>query len=124
MTDQDARDRLARAVRADRLRAYGTVEKARAVAGVSRGSWDAVEAGKPVREFTLAAVERALQWPAGHAEAILTGEEEAGVEPSDLRRAILASDDLDPDIKAAMLDLLDGRRPPRPTDPTVESDTA
>lgn len=56
------------------MRKFKTVDRARIAAEVSRGTWDAVEKGKPVKDFSLAAIEEALDWPAGHALAILTGE--------------------------------------------------
>jgi hypothetical protein len=104
MAKQTDRERLARAVRADRLRVYGTVEKARMAADISRGAWDHVEAGDPVREFTLAAVERALGWPQGRADTILN---ERSEQP-DLRQKITESS-LDPETKAAILNMLDQR---------------
>lgn len=116
MPDEVDRKRLADAVRRDRLRLYGTVEKARLMAEISRGAWDHVESGDPVREFTLAAVERALGWDQGRSDEILRGES-VPVGESPLRRAILESRDIDDDIRAALLDLLDSRRPaPHPRD--------
>lgn len=56
------------------MRKFRTVDAARIAAKVSRGTWDNVEKGKPIKDFSLAAIEEALDWPAGHARAILTGE--------------------------------------------------
>lgn len=52
---------------------FGTVDKARTAAEVSRGAWDRVEQGKSVKDFTLTAIEKALGWPPGRAVAILEG---------------------------------------------------
>lgn len=75
MNEQTNRDRLAQAVKAARLRKFKTVDSARIAAGVARGTWDNVEHGKPVKEFSLAAIEEALDWPVGHALAMLRGDE-------------------------------------------------
>ena len=74
MNEQPGRDALGREVRAARIRKYRTVTKAHQAAGMSRGAWEAVEKGQPVKGFTLAAVEQALDWPQGHADKLLTGE--------------------------------------------------
>ena len=99
---------MALAVQADRGRIYRTVDKARIAAGISRGAWEKVEAGASVKVFTLAAVEEALNWPAGRAARIIAGTDE-GAEPTadvDLRQYIL-NKDLPRHIKSAMIALLD-----------------
>lgn len=73
MNSQENRDRLAREVKVARLRKFKTVDRARIAAGVSRGTWDNVERGDPVKEFSLAAIEEALDWHPGRALSILTG---------------------------------------------------
>lgn len=115
MPDESDRKRLAEAVRRDRLRIYGTVEKARLIAEISRGAWDHVESGDPVREFTLAAVERTLGWHQGRADEILRGES-AAPDMSPTRRAILEDPDLDDEHRAALLALFD--RPETPSPPS------
>ncbi|MFL6061254.1 MAG: hypothetical protein ACJ72E_08485 [Marmoricola sp.] len=77
MNTQEDRDRLAREVKAARLRKFKTVDRARIAAAVSRGAWDNVERGDSVKDFTLASIEEALGWPEGRALAILSGEDGA-----------------------------------------------
>lgn len=71
MNSQEKRDRLAREVKVARLRKFKTVDRARIAARVSRGTWDNVERGDSVKDFSLAAIEEALDWPAGYALSIL-----------------------------------------------------
>lgn len=106
--EQAGRDRLAAAVIADRERLYRSVEKARTAIDppISRGSWDSVEAARPVKPFTLTAVDQVLHWPAGRARRILSGDQEA-----DLRGEIEASN-LSEAAKAHILAALDESDPP------------
>lgn len=75
VNEEANRAALGRLVKRDRLRIHKTVDKARASVGISRGAWDNVEAGRSVKEVTLASVEDALGWPTGRAARILSGEE-------------------------------------------------
>lgn len=76
MNSQENRDRLAREVKVARLRKFKTVDSARIAAKVSRGTWDSVEKGDSVKEFSLASIEEALDWPPGYALALLEGHDE------------------------------------------------
>lgn len=104
----EGRRRLAVLVAADRGRIYRTVDRARIAAKVSRGTWDSVEAARPVKDFSLSAIEEALGWPAGRAQRILRGDESTGELPpeSDLRRHVLSAELPEP-VRRAMLALLD-----------------
>jgi hypothetical protein len=95
VNEQENRERLAQAVKAARMRLYRTVDRARITAGVSRGTWDSIEQGKPVKEFSLGPVEEALGWPQGRALAILAGEdgESATTGRDELREAARAARD-------------------------------
>lgn len=73
VNESEARRKLAQHIKSDRIEQYGTVEKARRAAEVSRGSWDAAEAGKPVKEFTLNRIAKALGWEMGEAQRALAG---------------------------------------------------
>lgn len=109
MNETEGRKRLALAVAADRGRIYRTVDAARIAAKVSRGTWDKVEAGERVKDFTLASVEEALGWPAGRARAIIDGRESEVPASSDaeLRQVVLDDASLAPHYKRAILALLD-----------------
>lgn len=73
MTAEDQRLRLAYLV-ADRRKALGMSKEAAArVAEISRITWRKVENGESVRDITYAAVDRALNWTSGSAEAALDG---------------------------------------------------
>lgn len=100
MNEQRNREQLGKMVKADRMRLYRTVDKARIAAKISRGAWDHVEQGKPAKDFTLGAIEEALGWPAGRAQAVLEGE---GV--SDIERAVLDSG-LSPGARDAILEIV------------------
>lgn len=73
VNEDRGRQRLAEAVTAERKRRYRTVTKAHNAAGISRGAWESVEAGKRVKGPTLTAVEIALDWPIGQAERVIEG---------------------------------------------------
>lgn len=64
---------LGRLVKRERLSKFGTVDSARAAAQVSRGAWDNVEAGRRVKDFTLAAIEKALGFRSGSFEDMVAG---------------------------------------------------
>ena len=89
---------LAERVRADRLSAGLTQAQAAARGGCATETWKAAEKGKKVpREFTMAAIERALGWAPGTASALVRGEEAPAVaqpsvntEVADSLRAIRA----------------------------------
>lgn len=72
--EADGLKRLSYAVVAARGRKFKTVDRARIAAGVARGTWEAVENGRRVRPFSLAAIEEALDWEPGHAQQIINGE--------------------------------------------------
>jgi hypothetical protein len=92
-------ERLAELVREARVRRYRTVDKARAVAGISRGAWDNVEHGKPAKPLTYTGVELALGWEYGSCLRILAGGEPSapGRTAEDLRRRYpsLSEDDVE-----------------------------
>lgn len=73
MNEQAGRDVLAAEVKRARKKLFRSVDEARNAAHISRGAWDSVEKGNPVKEFTLTAIEKALKWPTGHAEDLLAG---------------------------------------------------
>lgn len=73
VNEQEGRVALADQVRAARKRMYRTVTKAVANSEASRGAWDAVEGARPVKDFTLTAIEVTLGWPEGYATALLEG---------------------------------------------------
>ena len=100
MSSDDGRRRLGLQVRAERMKRYRTVDKARIEADISRGAWEHVESGKPVKEFTLGAVEQALGWDAGRAQRIIDG-----ADLGDVEAAILASD-MAPETKEAALRIM------------------
>lgn len=80
MTDETLRERLGALVARDRRQLYGTVDKARIAAKINTATWNKVEAGKPVAERSLTAVQRALNWPPDRALQILAGAELSGAE--------------------------------------------
>lgn len=100
MSEQQNREQLGKMVKADRMRLYRTVDKARIAAKVSRGSWDNVEQGKPVKDFTLGAIEEALGWPPGRAQSVIEGEA-----VSDFERVVMESG-LRPKARAAVLEIV------------------
>lgn len=106
MNEKESRQRLAAAVKADRMRLHRTVDAARVAAHISRGAWENVEAGRSVKEFTLGAIEQALEWPAGKAQSILDGTSESAVE------AAIQDSDLRPEIKARLLRIIADELPP------------
>jgi hypothetical protein len=73
VNEQANRDQLATAIEAARLRKFKTISKACVVAGVARGTWEKAERGEKIKTFSLAAIEEALDWPTGQAQAILDG---------------------------------------------------
>lgn len=112
VNEDEGRKRLARAVAVDRARIFGTVDRARIMAGVSRGTWDKVEAGGRVRDYSLASIEKALDWPPGRAMALIHGDESGGVAsppsaPASGLRQSVEEAELPAGIKRAMLALLD-----------------
>lgn len=113
MSEDEGRKRLAEEVKAARGRKYRTVERARAAVRISRGAWDAVENGKPVKPFTLAAVEDALGWPAGRAQQIIAGQD---VGQDDELRGLIAASGHPEHVKRAMLELLDDAAAPPGTE--------
>jgi transcriptional regulator with XRE-family HTH domain len=92
VNEQANRQRLAKAVKAARLRKFKTVDRARIAAGVSRGTWENVERGDSVKEFSLASIEEALDWPEGRALEILAGNTPGDVTREPGRLADLLSD--------------------------------
>lgn len=112
MNVQNNRKRLGKMVKADRMRLYRTVDKARIKANVSRGAWDNVEKGKPAKDFTLGAIEDALGWPAGRAQSIIDGGD-----ASDLERTI-ANSILSPKAIEQILEIV--RRETKPPTPPKE----
>lgn len=94
--NDEGRRRLGNAVRADRMRKYRTVDAARIAAKISRGAWDNVEQGKPVKDFTLGAIEDALDWPAGRAHELLYGVEGAPQLPPEIEAGLA---DLSPEVR-------------------------
>lgn len=73
MNEDENRRSLGRFVKRERLAKFKTVDRARAVADVSRGAWDNVEAGRKVKDFTLAAIEQALGHQPGLYDAVIAG---------------------------------------------------
>lgn len=67
------RDVLAQRVKDARRKKFRTVDGARVAAQVARGTWEKVEKGEPVKDFSLAAIESALGWESGTAASILEG---------------------------------------------------
>lgn len=91
MNGDAGRKRLGDAVKAARSRQFRTIERAKAAAEISRGAWEKVERGDSVRPYTLSAVEVALEWPAGRAQAIIDGDPVPGrdEELASLRSSLL-----------------------------------
>lgn len=110
MNENEGRRRLAAAVKADRMRLHRTVDAARMKVGISRGAWENVEAGRSVKEFTLGAIEEALEWPAGKAQRILDG-----VGESELETAVRQSG-LSLENKEQILRIIAGDNPPPPNE--------
>lgn len=103
--DQGLR-RLAREVKAARVKKFRTVDKARIAAGISRGAWDNVEHGRPAKELTYMAIEDALDWPAGHCLELIAGDVVPGeVVPEDVEASIRASG-LPPSAQERLLGVL------------------
>lgn len=100
MNSDEGRRRLGREVRAERVKRFRTVDRARIAAGISRGAWDNVERGESVKDFTLAAIELALEWPPGRAQDIIDGA------PIDSIEATVEASNLPPETKARVLGLL------------------
>lgn len=73
VNESDYRAVLAERVKATRRAKYRTVDAARNAAGVARGTWEKAERGDPIKDFSLAAIERALGWEPGYAVEILNG---------------------------------------------------
>ncbi len=73
VNESEGRLLLGAAIAADRGRIYRTVDAARIAAKVARGTWEKAEKGQPVKDFSLAAIEEALGWPAGRAQSIIAG---------------------------------------------------
>lgn len=116
MNEQEGRRRLGAAIKADRLRLYGTVEAARVANGVkvSRGTWDKAERGDVITEYKLADIERALGWDSGRSASYLNPPD-----PDSIRAQVEASD-LAPDTKALVLDALENIQPTPPIGPHGE----
>lgn len=116
MNEQARREALAEAVTEARLRRFRTVTRAVTAAGIARGTWDKVEDAKPVKRYSLSAVEDALGWPFGYATKILNGEAEGqppeSVTPPggirELRRVIVEAD-LDEATRTWALGIVDAR---------------
>lgn len=70
------------------MRKYRTVDAARIAAKISRGAWDNVEQGKSVKDFTLGAIEDALDWPAGRALELLHGVDNSSSLPPEVEAAL------------------------------------
>ncbi|MEU7032750.1 helix-turn-helix transcriptional regulator [Streptomyces sp. NPDC046237] len=73
-------ERLGRALRTARQYSSRSQEEVAQAAGVSLGSVQAAEAGKPPKTrmpYTVPAIARALDWPAGAVEGILNGDDHA-----------------------------------------------
>lgn len=73
MNESDYRAVLAERIKASRRRRFKTVDAARQAADISRGTWEKAEKGLKIKDFSLAAIEKALEWPEGYALAILEG---------------------------------------------------
>jgi hypothetical protein len=73
VNESDYRAVLAERVKAARRRKFKTVDAARQAADVARGTWEKAEKGLPIKDFSLAAIEKALEWEEGYAQAILDG---------------------------------------------------
>lgn len=73
--------RLAEHVTARRTSLGLGVEPAAKQAGLSKDTWKRVEHGKPVRDTTYAAIDRALRWAPGGCMAILSGHSPTSIDP-------------------------------------------
>lgn len=73
MNESDYRAVLAERIKAARRRKFKTVDAARQAADIARGTWEKAEKGLPIKDFSLAAIEGALGWDDGYAQAILDG---------------------------------------------------
>ena len=89
--EQHHRQRLASAVKQARLDRGWTQDDAADQSGLTKNSWRAVESGRPVRDLTYAAVERALGWPGGTCRRVLAGLEApaAPAPPVDPQRQVI-----------------------------------
>lgn len=101
MNEQAGRDELARQVTATRVRMFGTVTKALQEADMARGTWDNIEAGKPVKPNSLRALEKRLGWPLYYADEVIAGR------TSSFRDDIVASQKITDETRAALLALYD-----------------
>lgn len=106
MTEETGLQRLGRIVTAERGRKYGTVQKAIRAAEMNAATWKRVEDGYPVRGDRLAAVEEALDWPAGKAQRIIDGIEPTGSREQTFRDYVRRSA-LPESFKADVLRLVD-----------------
>lgn len=104
VNDDDSRTVLAAQVKAARMAKFRTVDAARVAAGVARGTWEKVERGDSVKEFSLGAIEKALGWQPGHATRVLAGDTSAPAPMADA-----AESDIDPQDVAATLRAFDRR---------------
>lgn len=95
-------ERLGHLVHDERVRQYRTVDRARAVAQISRGAWDGVEKGKPAKRLTYNSIETALGWDLGRCERILGGGEDEQSQTSGLAAEVRASN-LSPEAKEEIL---------------------
>lgn len=103
----DNLQRLGQLVKAERRRLYRTVDKARAVAQLSRGAWDNVEHGRPAKDLTYVGVEEALHWAPGSCNRVLDGGDpvplDTPAERTYVVRAGSPSDSLAAEVRASNL---------------------
>lgn len=110
-------ERLGKRVKIERLRRWGTVDKARDGTGVSRGAWDNVEHGRPAKELTYSRVELRLGWQLGDCQRIIDGgEPERSDDRTDIRLRIQASNLSEGDKSAILASLPEPPQPQPPSD--------
>lgn len=113
MNESEGRKRLGAMVAEERARKFRTVTKAIGEARVSRGAWESVEAGRPVKPFTLAAIDDVFGWPTGRAQRVIDGTDDVG-DDVDYEAAVRDSNMSDR-VKAYMLRVLAADRADRDT---------
>lgn len=90
MSNGDGLVRLGRIVKSERGRKFGTAQAAIREAQMNAATLKRVESGMPVRADRLAAIEKALGWPAGRAQRIIDGLEVEAA-PQTFREYVLAA---------------------------------
>jgi hypothetical protein len=84
-------DRLAQSVKRHRLELYGPRDAAVSASDVTKDTWQRVEEGRPVRESTYAAIERALGWATGSCIEVAEGGEPTLVDTAARGGSVAAS---------------------------------